>query len=52
LDNLAEELKKISDAQQCPVDLDLYVQKLHKAKLKITVVSSILNTAQVRVIPI
>ncbi|XP_069676092.1 SNAPIN protein homolog [Periplaneta americana] len=48
IEGLAEELKKISESQQCPLDLDLYVRKLINAKLKVTVVSNILQTAQDR----
>jgi hypothetical protein len=45
---LSEELKKISESQQCPLDIDLYVRKLINAKLKVTVVSNILQSAQVK----
>lgn len=48
IEGLAEELKKISEAHQCPLDLDSYVKKLMNAKLKVTVVSNILQTAQDR----
>ncbi|XP_067014922.1 SNAPIN protein homolog [Anabrus simplex] len=48
IEGLADELKKISEAQQCPLDLDVYVRKLMNAKLKVTVVSNILQTAQDR----
>nr|CAD7603001.1 unnamed protein product [Timema genevievae] len=48
IESLSDELKKISEVQQCPLELDLYVRKLLNAKLKITVVSNILQTAQER----
>ncbi|XP_049834224.1 SNAPIN protein homolog [Schistocerca gregaria] len=48
IEGLAEELRKISDSQQCPLDLDAYVKKLMTAKQKVTVVSNILQTAQDR----
>jgi hypothetical protein len=44
---LSEELKKISESQQCPLDIDQYIRKLINAKLKVTVVSNILQTVQV-----
>nr|CAD7418614.1 unnamed protein product [Timema poppensis] len=47
IESLSNELKKISEVQQCPLELDLYVRKLLNAKLKVTVVSNILQTAQV-----
>lgn len=45
---LSEELKKISESQQCPLDIELYIRKLINAKLKVTVVSNILQTVQVK----
>ncbi|XP_063218382.1 SNAPIN protein homolog [Bacillus rossius redtenbacheri] len=48
IDGLSEELKKISDSQACPLEFDAYVRKLMNAKLKVTVVSNILQTAQER----
>ncbi|XP_065333191.1 SNAPIN protein homolog [Cloeon dipterum] len=48
IDGLAEEIKRISDEQQCPLDLENYVKKLLNAKRRITVVSNILQVAQER----
>nr|CAD7410237.1 unnamed protein product [Timema cristinae] len=48
IESLSNELKKISEVQQCPLEFDLYVRKLLNAKLKVTVVSNILQTAQMR----
>jgi hypothetical protein len=47
---LAEELKKISESQQCILDIDVYVRKLINAKLKVTVVSNILQNVQVMLV--
>jgi len=47
IDGLADEIKKISDEQQCPLDLETYVKKLLNAKRRVTVVSNILQVAQV-----
>jgi hypothetical protein len=47
---LSEELKKISDSQQCLLDIDVYVRKLLNAKLKVTVVSNILQNVQVMLV--
>jgi len=47
---LSEELKKISDSQQCLLDIDVYVRKLLNAKLKVTVVSNILQNVQVKLV--
>lgn len=44
---LSEELKKISESQECILDIDVYVRKLVNAKLKVTVVSNILQAVQV-----
>jgi hypothetical protein len=44
---LSEELKKISESQECLLDIDVYVRKLVNAKLKVTVVSNILQAVQV-----
>lgn len=48
LDSLIEELKKIQDIQQVPVELDAYVKKLINVKHKVTVVSNVLQGAQDR----
>lgn len=45
---LSEELKKISESQECILDIDMYVRKLVNAKLKVTVVSNILQAVQDR----
>jgi chromosome condensin MukBEF complex kleisin-like MukF subunit len=47
---LCEELKKISESQQCPLDIEVYIRKLVNAKLKVTVVSNILQNVQVKFI--
>jgi len=47
---LSEELKKISESQQCLLDIDVYVRKLLNAKLKVTVVSNILQNVQVKLV--
>lgn len=44
---LSAELQSISQNQQCPVDLDVYVKKLLEARRRITIVNSILQNAQV-----
>lgn len=49
IDGLADEIKKISDEQQCPLDLESYVKKLLNAKRRVTVVSNILQVAQVKI---
>lgn len=48
IDGLAEELRKIFEAQGSPVDLEAYTNKLINARQKITVVSNILQAAQDR----
>ncbi|KAF5301136.1 hypothetical protein FQR65_LT08966 [Abscondita terminalis] len=48
IESLAEELKKISEAQQTTVDLDAYVKKLINAKHRVTVLTNILQSAQER----
>jgi hypothetical protein len=47
---LSEELKKISESQQCLLDIDVYVRKLLNAKLKVTVVFNILQNVQVMIV--
>lgn len=48
IESLAEELKKISEAQQVTVDLDAYVKKLINAKHRVTVLTNVLQSAQER----
>ncbi|KAF5275086.1 hypothetical protein FQA39_LY07023 [Lamprigera yunnana] len=48
IESLAEELKKISEAQQTTVDLDVYVKKLINAKHRVTVLTNVLQSAQER----
>lgn len=48
IESLTEELLKISEALQCPMELDAYVKKLVNAKHKVTIVSNILQTTQER----
>ncbi|XP_046738401.1 SNAPIN protein homolog [Diprion similis] len=48
IESLTEELLKISEALQCPLELDVYVKKLINTKHKVTVVSNILQTTQER----
>lgn len=48
VESLTEELQRISDALQCPLETDSYVKKLINAKHKITIVSNILQTTQER----
>lgn len=48
IESLTEELQKINEALQYPLDTDSYVKKLVNAKHKITIVSNILQTTQER----
>lgn len=48
IESLTEELQKINDALQYPLETDSYVKKLINAKHKITIVSNILQTTQER----
>uniref|UniRef100_A0A161MFX2 Biogenesis of lysosome-related organelles complex 1 subunit 7 n=1 Tax=Triatoma infestans TaxID=30076 RepID=A0A161MFX2_TRIIF len=48
LESLSEELKNITYEQNCPLDLEIYSQKLLNSRHKITVVSNILQAAQDR----
>ncbi|XP_051175664.1 SNAPIN protein homolog isoform X2 [Leptopilina boulardi] len=48
IDSLNEELLKISESLQHPLELDSYVKKLVNAKQKVTIVSNILQTTQER----
>ncbi|XP_014214775.1 SNARE-associated protein Snapin [Copidosoma floridanum] len=48
IDSLLEELLKINESLQCPIELDSYVTKLANAKRKVVVVSNILQKTQER----
>lgn len=48
IDSLTEELLKINESLQCPLELDSYVTKLVNAKRKVIVVSNILQKTQER----
>ncbi|XP_006824978.1 SNARE-associated protein Snapin-like isoform X2 [Saccoglossus kowalevskii] len=48
IDGLAEELKKLSEEQPLPVELDAYVKKLMNSRRRIMVVNNILQNAQER----
>ncbi|XP_031840350.1 SNAP associated protein isoform X2 [Nomia melanderi] len=48
IESLAEELQRINEALQCPLETDSYVKKLINAKHKITIVSNILQSTQER----
>lgn len=48
IDSLNEELLKISENLQQPLELESYVKKLVNAKQKVTIVSNILQTTQDR----
>lgn len=50
LENLSEQLKAIEQIQTTPPELDIYVRKLINIKHKVTVVFSVLQGAQVRLI--
>lgn len=48
IDNLAEDLKSISDTQPVNIELDSYVKKLNNARRRVMLVNSILQNAQDR----
>ncbi|KZC08370.1 PREDICTED: SNAPIN protein homolog [Dufourea novaeangliae] len=48
IESLTEELQRINEALQCPLETDSYVKKLINAKHKITIVSNILQSTQER----
>lgn len=48
IESLTEELQRINEALQYPMETDSYVKKLINAKHKITIVSNILQTTQER----
>lgn len=45
---MTEELQRINEVLQCPLETDSYVKKLINAKHKITIVSNILQSTQER----
>ena len=50
IDSLNEDLLKLSEALQQPVELDAYVKKLVNAKQKVMIVSNVLQMTQSRLI--
>lgn len=48
IDSLAEDLRKVSEEQEVPYDLDGYVKKLLNAKRRVVLVNSILQNTQER----
>lgn len=48
IESLTEELQRINETLQCPLETDSYVKKLINAKHKITIVSTILQNTQER----
>jgi len=48
IDSLAEDLKKISEAQPNNVDLDSYIKKLNNSRRRVMLVNNILQNAQDR----
>jgi len=48
IDTLSAELKKISEQQACPIDLETYITKLNNSKKRVVVVQNILGSAQDR----
>lgn len=48
IDSLTEELKKISELQKTPVDIEGYVKKLIDSKNKIVLLSNVLQSTQER----
>ncbi|CAN7938144.1 unnamed protein product [Ixodes hexagonus] len=46
IDSLAEDLRKVSEEQEVPYDLDGYVKKLLNAKRRVVLVNSILQNTQ------
>jgi len=49
IDNLAEDLRRISDCRVVPIDLEPYVKKLLNTRRRIVAVASTLQTVQERV---
>ncbi|XP_053994393.1 SNAPIN protein homolog [Hylaeus volcanicus] len=48
IESLIEELQRINEVLQCPLETDTYVKKLINAKHKVTIVSNILQNTQER----
>ncbi|XP_046366919.1 SNARE-associated protein Snapin-like [Haliotis rufescens] len=48
IDCLAEELRKITECEQNPVDLEPYVKKLNTSRRRVTLVNNILQNVQER----
>ncbi|EEC10248.1 SNARE-associated protein snapin, putative, partial [Ixodes scapularis] len=48
IDSLAEDLRRVSEEQEVPYDLDGYVKKLLNAKRRVVLVNSILQNTQER----
>lgn len=49
IDNLAEDLRRISDCRVVPIDLDPYIKKLLNTRRRILAVANLLQTVQDRV---
>jgi hypothetical protein len=48
IEGLSADLKKISEEESCPVDLEAYITKLNNSKKRVVVVQNILSAAQDR----
>ena len=48
IEGLSSDLRKISEEQGCPVDLETYITKLNNSKKRVVVVQNILSAAQDR----
>ncbi|KAI0240004.1 SNARE-associated protein Snapin [Lamellibrachia satsuma] len=48
IDSVADDLKKISENEQVPIELDAYVKKLTNARRRVMLVNNILQNAQER----
>merc|ERR1711915_665133 len=49
IDNLAEDLRRISDSRHLPIDLEPYIKKLTSTRRRVVVVTNALSTVQERV---
>merc|ERR1712136_173954 len=49
IDNLAEDLRRISDSRHVPIDLEPYIKKLTSTRRRVVVVTNVLSTVQERV---